>query len=56
MPFDIYGQALQRGHYEVHPYAWGEYPCAIYIQEQQQAEQQRDYDIAMREQQTIESY
>jgi hypothetical protein len=33
MAFDIYGNNLQRGHCEIHPYVHEEYPCSICLSE-----------------------
>jgi len=49
MAFDIYGQPLRRGHCEVHPDVWGEYPCALCITEQQEHECAREHDRARME-------
>lgn len=33
MTYDIYGETLERGHCEVHPWVHVSYPCPICIQE-----------------------
>ncbi len=45
MSFDIYGEHLQRGHCEVHPWVHEEYPCSICMsqnREKQLLEQERN--------------
>lgn len=46
MAFDIYGNDLQKGHCEVHPWVHQEYPCSVCLSEHQRKTQpvsQRDY-------------
>jgi len=50
MAFDIYGEHLERGHCEVHPYVHEEYPCSLCIEEQQlQQRQIEEYSEHYRE-------
>lgn len=51
MSFDIYGQRLERGHCEVHPWVHEEYPCPVCLQESAKERYRRtEYDKAMTEQ------
>ena len=51
MAFDIYGQRLERGHCEVHPWVHSEYPCPVCLQDASNKRRQRDeHDRAMTEQ------
>jgi hypothetical protein len=36
MAWDIYGNTLERGHCEVHPWVHEEYPCPVCFAERQQ--------------------
>jgi len=45
MSYDIYGERLQRGHCEVHPWVAVEWPCPICMQESSaQKAERRAYD------------
>lgn len=41
MPYDIYGEHLQRGHCEVHPWVHEEYPCGICCSEMERTRRER---------------
>lgn len=39
MSWDIYGNPLQRGHCEVHPHVYEEYPCSVCLSERHQRDE-----------------
>jgi hypothetical protein len=41
MPYDIYGETLERGHCEVHPWVHEEYPCSCCYADHQRHEQEQ---------------
>lgn len=44
MSFDIYGNQLQCGHCEVHPYVHEEYPCSVCMAESRERKIQKERD------------
>jgi hypothetical protein len=59
MAYDIYGNTLQSGHCEVHPYVHEEYPCSVCVAEKKQHDQQQgheklDYFLSQAEQRIAE--
>lgn len=46
MAYDIYGERLERGHCEVHPWVHQEYPCSVCYSE----DKKYDYEKQMRKQ------
>ena len=51
MAFDIYGERLERGHCEVHPWVHEEYPCPVCYRENDKRKvddrQAKEYYAAM---------
>lgn len=50
MSWDIYGNPLQRGHCEVHPYVHEEYPCSLCMNESYQYEERKKIEREMQAQ------
>lgn len=44
MPYDIYGEPLESGHCEVHPWVHMPYPCPVCLREHEEYERSR-YEI-----------
>lgn len=51
MPYDIFGDRLEHGHCEVHPWVNVEYPCHVCVDGRRQHEQ----ELAMRDQYEAEA-
>jgi len=47
MAFDIYGQHLQRGHCEVHPWVHSEYPCPVCLSESDKRRREKEDEKKM---------
>lgn len=45
MAYDIYGQSLERGHCEVHPWVPYEYPCPECMERQEREEHERQMEL-----------
>ena len=45
MAFDIYGERLEPGHCEIHPWMACEYPCPICVEKRKQSERIDAYSL-----------
>lgn len=56
MPYDIYGQSLERGHCEVHPHIHEQYPCSLCLSIDRERERDRREEERMSREQAAAYY